>query len=634
MIPINGSNSSGVDLNKYVLKNVFNNVVNDLSEQVNKNKIDIEDIKNKVDGSNDKFEWLAFDVSNEYTSEYNMKRCFNKYGDSFLIRSSNTTISGDYTIHECHVRTDYGPNIQYKFISDYVYLPAYIRDKDNDKIIYHIAECDLLMNKNTVNCTTKKIEFGEGWNRVLIRFSSTFEHVKINSDCLNLGIGDNPNLKDVDISECYQLNSCEISGPLFKDKCFITRCTPTTFSTTNNNNTYLDTTQNWFISGDGMWRGKFLNGWHYQDVEFFDRFGNSLIARITDSDNDSGFYKSISGHNIITDYFKFPSMVLFSNDLYNDRRLVHVPRVAMNVYTDATFETNAIISNARILDFSNGIIGVDWTYDNKVEKIIVSPSLTSLNLKYVTALNSLNLVDCDKLDSLTIQNCPNITKIVLQHRPTTLNLDSTIKLIVVDEMENNITSLSTRVLTLENKPQTPYSRYTIENYEARPGDPEIIRVNEYFNFSYIKKITDNETGYIYYWDNGHKILFEAVDNDNENPNIKLLPSCPNLNLDYYEFYVSGPQNFNYKEPYTAVAGFDLSNGAITAFKIAKLDAPWDRIYIPPYVHDFEMIECFQLVGGETDPPVEIIKFPSTGFINTDTGTNKFVVKTVSLTASA
>ena len=632
MIPLNGSNSSNINLNKYVLKNTFNNVTNDLSEQINTNKLSIEEIKEFL--TNDPFEWRAVDVSNEYTSEYNMKRCFNKYGDSFLIRSSNTTISGDYTIHECHVRTDYGPNIQYKFISDYVYLPAYIRDKDNDKIIYHIAECDLLMNKNTVNCTTKKIEFGEGWNRVLIRFSSTFEHVKINSDCLNLGIGDNPNLKDVDISECYQLNSCEISGPLFKDKCFITRCTPTTFSTTNNNNTYLDTTQNWFISGDGLWRGKFLGGWHYQDVEFFDKLGNGLIARITDSDNDSGFYKSISGHDIITDYFKFPSMVLFSNDLYNDRRLVHVPRVAMNVYTDATFETNAIISNARILDFSNGIIGVDWTYDNKVEKIIVSPSLTSLNLKYVTALNSLNLVDCDKLDSLTIQNCPNITKIVLQHRPTTLNLDSTIKLIVVDEMENNITSLSTRVLTLENKPQTPYSRYTIENYEARPGDPEIIRVNEYFNFSYIKKITDNETGYIYYWDNGHKILFEAVDNDNENPNIKLLPSCPNLNLDYYEFYVSGPQNFNYKQPYTAVAGFDLSNGAITAFKIAKLDAPWDRIYIPPTVHDFEMIECFQLVGGPSDPPVEIIKFPSTGFINTDTDTSKFVVKTVSLTASA
>lgn len=633
MIPINGSNSSGVDLNKYVLKNVFNNVVNGLSDNVNKNKLDIEDIKNKVDGSNDKFEWLAFDVSNEYTSEYNMKRCFNKYGDSFLIRSSNTTTSGDYTIHECHVRTDYGPNIQYKFISDYVYLPAYIRDKDNDKIIYHIAECDLLMNKNTVNCSTKKIEFGEGWNRILIRFSSTFEHIKINSDCLNLGIGDNSNLKDVDISQCYQLNSCEITGPLFKDKCFTTRCTPTTFSTTNNNNTYLDTTQNWFISGDGMWRGKFLAGWHYQDVEFFDKLGNGLIARITDSDNDSGFYKTLSNHDIITDYFKFPCTVLFSNDLYNDRRLVHVPRVAINVYTDETFETNVIISNARILDFSNGIIAVDWTYDNKVEKIIVSPSLTSLNLKYVTALNSLNLIDCDKLDSLTIQNCPNITKIVLQHRPTTLNLDSTIKLIVVDEMENNITTLSTRVLTLENKPQTTYSRYTIENYEARPGDPDIVRVNEYFAFSYVKKITDNETGYIYYWDNGHKILFEAVDNDNENPNIKLLPSCPNLNLDWYEFYVSGPQNFNYNQPYTAVAGFDLSNGAITAFKIAKLDAPWDRIYIPPYVHDFEMIECFQLVGGETDPPVEIIKFPSTGFINTDTATNKFVVKTVSLTAS-
>ena len=471
MIPINGSNSSGVDLNKYVLKNVFNNVVNGLSDNVNKNKIDIEDIKNKVDGSNDKFEWLAFDVSNEYTSEYNMKRCFNKYGDSFLIRSSNTTTSGDYTIHECHVRTDYGPNIQYKFISDYVYLPAYIRDKDNDKIIYHILECDLLMNKNTVNCSTKKIEFGEGWNRVLIRFSSTFEHIKINADCLNLGIGDNPNLKDVDISQCYQLNSCEISGPLFKDKCFITRCTPSTFSTTKYNNTYLDTTQNWFISGDGMWRGKFLGGWHYQDVEFFDRLGNGLIARITDGDNDSGFYKTLSGHDIVTDYFKFPCTVLFSNDLYNDRRLVHVPRVVMNVYTDETFVTKSIVSNARILDFSNGIIGVDWTYDNKVEKIIVSPSLTSLNLKYVTALNSINLVDCDKLDSLTIQNCPNITQIVLQHRPTTLNLDSTIKLIVVDEMNNSInsntstiTSLSSSVNEVNNNITTLDTRlYRLEN---------------------------------------------------------------------------------------------------------------------------------------------------------------------------
>ena len=633
MIPINGSNSSGVDLNKYVLKNVFNNVVNDLSDKVNKNKLDIDDIKNKVDGSNDKFEWLAFDVSNEYTSEYNMKRCFNKYGDSFLIRESSITQLQDYEIHECHVKTDYGPNIQYTFISDYVYLSAYIRDKDNDKIIYHIAECDLLMNKNTVNCSTKKIEFGEGWNRVLIRFSSTFEHIKINADCLNLGIGDNPNLKDVDISECYQLNSCEISGPLFKNKCFITRCTPTSFATTNNNNTYLDTTQNWF-SSDGLWMCKFVAGWHSQDVSLYDRFTNKLRVRVNDDSNDTGYYKTDINDSVInTDYFKFPSIITFSNDLYNANRTVHIPGVHVSVYTDATFETKNMTSNARILDFSNGIIKIMWNNDNLVEKMIFSPALTELEIKNNTALNSINLVDCDKLTILTIQNCPNITKIVLQHRPTTLNLDSTIKLIVVDEMENNITTLSTRVLTLENKPQTTYSRYTIENYEARPGDPDIVRVNEYFAFSYVKKITDNETGYIYYWDNGHKILFEAVDNDNENPNIKLLPSCPNLNLDWYEFYVSGPQNFNYKQPYTAVAGFDLSNSAITSFKIAKLDAPWDRIYIPPTVHDFEMIECFQLVGGETDPPVEIIKFPSTGFINTDTATNKFVVKTVSLTAS-
>ena len=209
MIPINGSNSSGVDLNKYVLKNVFNTVTNDLSEQINNNKLSIEEIKNKVDSTNDPFEWLAVDVSSEYTEEYNMKRCFNKYGDVFLIRSTTETTIGDLTIHECHVKTDYGPNIQYTFISDYVYLPAYIRDKDNNKIIYHISECDFLMNKNTINCSCKKIEFGEGWNRVLVRYS-TFEHIKINSDCLNLGIGNNSNLKNVDLLNCYQLNSCEI----------------------------------------------------------------------------------------------------------------------------------------------------------------------------------------------------------------------------------------------------------------------------------------------------------------------------------------------------------------------------------------------------------------------------------------
>ena len=485
MIPINGSNSSGVDLNKYVLKNVFNTVTNDLSEQINNNKLSIEDIKNKVDGSNDKFEWLAIDVSSEYTSEYNMKRCFNKYGDVFLIRSTTETTIGDLTIHECHVKTDYGPNIQYTFISDYVYLPAYIRDKDNDKIIYHISECDLLMNKNTVNCSTKKIEFGEGWNRVLVRFSSTFEYIKINSDCLNLGIGDNPNLKDVDISQCYQLNSCEISGPLFKNKCFITRCTPTTFATTNNNNTFLDISQNWF-SSDGLWRCKFFSGWHHQDVNLYDRFSNCLRARVDDASNDTGYYKTDINDSVInTDYFKFPSTITFSNDLYNANRTVHIPGVQINVYTDATFETKNMVSNARILDFSNGIINVVWDNDNLVEKMIVSPALTGLEIKNNTSLSSINLVDCDKLISLTIQNCPNITQIVLQHRPTTLNLDSTIKLIVIDEINENvisntssittintkvssnttsITSLNTRVTTLENKPsvtQTLFGpRYT------------------------------------------------------------------------------------------------------------------------------------------------------------------------------
>ena len=492
MIPINGSNSSGVNLNKYVLKNVFNTVTNDLSEQINNNKLSIEDIKNKIDSTNDPFEWMAIDVSSEYTSEYNMKRCFNKYGDVFLIRSTTETTIGELTIHECHVKTDYGPNIQYTFISDYVYLPAYIRDKDNNKIIYHIAECDFLMNKNTINCSCKKIEFGEGWNRILVRFSSTFEHIKINSDCLNLGIGDNSNLKDVDISQCYQLNSCEISGPLFKNKCFTTRCTPTTFATTNNNNTFLDVTQNWF-SSDGIFRCKFINGWHHQDINLYDRFSNSLRARVNDVSNDDGYYKTDLNDSVInTDYFKFPSLITFSNDLYNANRIIHVPGVQISVYTDATFETKNMVSNARILDFSNGIINVVWDNDNLVEKMIVSPSLTSLEIRNDIKLSSINLIDCDKLDSLTIQNCPNITQIVLQHRPTTLNLDNTIKLIVVDEINENvilntssinsitssittlntkvssnttsITSLNTRVTTLENKPAPTQSlfgpRYT------------------------------------------------------------------------------------------------------------------------------------------------------------------------------
>ena len=644
MIPINGSNSSGVDLNKYVLKNVFNTVVNDLSDNVNKvnmacaaNKLDIEDIKNKVEAA-DPFEWMAMDVSKEYTSEYNMKRCFNKYGDSFLIRSTSETTAGDLTIHECEVKTDYGPNIQYKFISDYVYLPAYIRDKDNDKIIYHIVNCSFVLNMDTVNCSCKRLEFGEGWENIIVKNSETIEYIKINSDCNAIDISNNSALlKDINLNDCYKLTGVHINNnPNFKNKCFFMRCTPTTFSTNNNNNTYLDTSQNWF-SSDGLWTCKFVGGWHAQDVNLYDRFTNKLRVRVNDASNDNGYYKTDINDSVInTDYFKFPSTITFSNDLYNANRTVHIPGVQVAVYTDATFTTQNMVSNARILDFSNGIISVMWDNDNLVEKMIVSPSLTGLEIKNDTALNSINLVDCDKLTSLTIQNCPNITQVVLQHRPTTLNVDSAIKLIVLDEMNNsittntnNLTTLSTRVLTLENKPQTKYSRYTIEDY-IFDEDPNVFRVNQYFGFQYVKKITDNETGYIYYWDNVRTILFEAVDND-EDPSVHLIPSCPNIGLSYYNFYVSGPQNFNYEQPYTIVVGFDLSNPAISSFKIAKLDTPW-KIYLPPTIQTFEMIECFQQVVSETEKPVEIIKFPSTTFINTDTDINKFAVKNVSLTS--
>lgn len=494
MIPINGSNSSGINPNKYVLKNVFNTVTNDLSEQINNNKLSIEEIKNKVDNTNDPYEWLAIDVSSEYTSEYNMKRCFNKYGDTFLIRSTSETTVSDLTIHECEVKTDYGPNIQYIFISDYVYLPAWIRDKDNDKIIYHVVNCTFVLNQETVNCSCKKIEFGEGWNNIIVKVSDTIEYVKINSDCNAVDISNNSTLKDINLNDCYKLTGVHINNnPNIKNKCFLMRCTPTTFSTNNNNNTFLDTSQNWF-SSDGLWTCKFIAGWHAQDINLYDRFNNCLRVRVNDALND-GYYKQDSTDTnikIMTDYFKFPSTITFSNDLYNANRTVHIPGVQINVYTDATFETQNMVSNARILDFSNGIINVMWDNDNLVEKMIVSPSLTSLEIKNDTALSSINLVDCDKLTSLTIQNCPNITQIILQHRPTTLNLDNSISLIVLDEINENvisntssittlsssittlntkvssnttsITSLNSRVTTLENKPtvtQTLFGpRYT------------------------------------------------------------------------------------------------------------------------------------------------------------------------------
>lgn len=460
MIPINGSNSSGVDLNKYVLKNVFNTVVNDLSDNVNKNKIDIEDIKNKVDAANDKFEWLAFDVSNEYTSEYNMKRCFNKYGDSFLIRETAITtigeepqVSGSNTleIHDCEAKTIYGPNIQYKFISDYVYLPAYIRDKDNEKIIYHVVNCSFVLNQDTVNCTAKNLEFGEGWENIIVNNSDTIENIKINSDSNAIDISNNTALKDINLNDCYKLTGVHINNnPNIKNKCFLMRCTPTTFSTTGNNNTYLDTSQNWF-SSDGLWTSKFVAGWHAQDVDLYDRFTNKLRVRVNDASNDVGYYKTdINDSIIITDYFKFPSIITFSNDLYNANRTVHIPGVQVAVYTDETFTTQNMVSNARILDFSNGILNVMWDNDNLVEKMIVSPSLTSLEIKNDTALKSINLVDCDKLTILTIQNCPNITQVILQHRPTTLTIDDTIKLIVLDEMNNSINSNTSSISSINN----------------------------------------------------------------------------------------------------------------------------------------------------------------------------------------
>ena len=55
---------------------------------------------------------------------------------------------------------------------------------------------------------------------------------------MELKIGDNSVLKDVDISECYQLTYCEINNPLIKNKCFTTRSTPEQFLTQKFNNIF------------------------------------------------------------------------------------------------------------------------------------------------------------------------------------------------------------------------------------------------------------------------------------------------------------------------------------------------------------------------------------------------------------
>ena len=76
------------------------------------------------------------------------------------------------------------------------------------------------MNQDTVNCNCKKIEFGEGYNKIVLNLSSIIEYIKINSDCTGIGIGNNSVLKYVDVLNCYQLINCEINNnPNIKNKC-------------------------------------------------------------------------------------------------------------------------------------------------------------------------------------------------------------------------------------------------------------------------------------------------------------------------------------------------------------------------------------------------------------------------------
>ena len=65
------------------------------------------------------------------------------------------------------------------------------------------------------------------------------------------------------------------------------------------------------------------------------------------------------------------------------------------------------------------------------------------------------------------------------------------------------------------------------------------------------------------------------------------------------------------------------------FKFAKLDYPYRAIYIPSYIRNFEIIDCFTLVNPAlTNEKVKIIIHPSTQFINTYTEAAKYELKTI------
>ena len=92
-------------------------------------------------------------------------------------------------------------------------------------------------------------------------------------------------------------------------------------------------------------------------------------------------------------------------------------------------------------------------------------------------LKNVDLIECYQLSYCEIANNPNITQIILQNRPTTLSVPSSIKTVILDELNesvttinSSITTLDSRVTTLENS--TPSVSQTLfgPRYSTTPSD--------------------------------------------------------------------------------------------------------------------------------------------------------------------
>ena len=79
-------------------------------------------------------------------------------------------------------------------------------------------------------------------------------------------------------------------------------------------------------------------------------------------------------------------------------------------------------------------------------------------------LKNVDLIECYQLSYCEIANNPNITQIILQNRPTTLSVPSSIKTVILDELNESVTTINSSITTINSSITTLDSRVTtLEN---------------------------------------------------------------------------------------------------------------------------------------------------------------------------